>query len=53
MPDLNRDQKQMALKTAVEVTKEAARGGNAQPYSVLKLTYEELLKLMKDVESSN
>ena len=40
--------KQTALEVAVEVGKESARSGNANPAYVIEITYKKLLELMAD-----
>ncbi|MBI9090746.1 MAG: hypothetical protein JEZ12_16130 [Desulfobacterium sp.] len=45
---LEEDRKNWALKTAVEITKEAARGGKENLPKTLRALYEELLKIRKE-----
>ena len=44
--------KQEALKAAIEIAKEAARGGNTGPALVIKYAYKEIIELQNDVDSS-
>ena len=41
------------LTVAIEITKEAARGGNSDPIILLERIYKKLIELEKDSEKSN
>ena len=46
------DTKNWALDVAIEIAKEAAKGGHNHPYVVLEETYKKLKELSEDVKSS-
>lgn len=46
-------EKELSLKTAIEITKEYARGGGSDPSSMLRLVYDTLNVLKDDAKKGN
>lgn len=49
---MDKETKKWALEAAVEIAKEAARGGVTNPHTVLEYAYLKLKELSKDVNAS-